>query len=266
MGRDDPRDKYAQQPLQIQEDQESVPDVENVQLVKDKASGASPKSSQPEFHSGSTTSTTQALIDNVIQYVLDVLNRNLVDVPQMDVPQTPSILGKVQRVDPNEADHTQWCLTYESVISPSRAQYATKNNLPKKAIRARFNVSAAELVGPITNLESNWVPMYEQIQSDLNFDGEKGLWFNGYGGLHVHFGFKNRYLDFESVRNLMALYGLYEREIETWLESGGEIFDIPSKLHRFVEVSDVGWNGAQDSSIHHKNIQRDYMVPPALVN
>jgi hypothetical protein len=77
-----------------------------------------------------------------------------------------------------------------------------------------FHIHAAYLKKKILTLQSL---RYKQIHSDLKFNGEKGLWYNGTGGLHVHFGIKDEELDFETVRNVVVLYGLYEKEIGTWL-------------------------------------------------
>lgn len=164
------------------------------------------------YQSPSTWTQTTRLVHGLQNYIIATLNH---DLP--DSRRTRSLLGTIDSIEPGRGDSTRWCVTTEDALRPSRMQYAQINELPHDAVRQKFYVGAAELVSPVTQIDADWVPMYEQIHTDLKFDGEKGLYYNGFGGLHVHFAFQGAKIDLRTAQNVMALYGLYEREIGMWL-------------------------------------------------
>ena len=55
-----------------------------------------------------------------------------------------------------------------------------------------------------------------QLQNDFQDDGDHCGWFNDPTHLHVHFGFADEVIELSAIKNLMALYGLFEEEIERW--------------------------------------------------
>jgi hypothetical protein len=62
-----------------------------------------------------------------------------------------------------------------------------------------------------------WMPMLKQIDEDFKLDFYHGAWFNEEPNLHVHFAVVGEEIQLRTVQALVALYGLFEREIEKWL-------------------------------------------------
>jgi hypothetical protein len=127
--------------------EEDLPGMEYIQTTPTK------EGSQRSLSSISTRTDSSELVNALIQYILDTLNHKLADSPQ------PGSLLKVVESEPHVGANSQWCLTYESALSPTREQYAHLNELPHDAVREKFYVGAGELVSRIIDLNTDWLPM-----------------------------------------------------------------------------------------------------------
>jgi hypothetical protein len=115
------------------------------------------------------------------------------------------------------------------MLEPRRKEFAGLRDHPLKDIRDNYYIGPNELVSPVLdfNTVEIWGAMFHQISRDLDFDDNQGGWLNGFGGLHVHFAqkveqkgtveFETLALDLQTIKNTLALYGLFETEIEKWL-------------------------------------------------
>ena len=122
--------------------------------------------------SWSTRTESEKLTNNFIYYLADVFNHKL-----PTSPKSPSVLeGVLVCLEKRVQDTSHWTLTPEPVIGPSRLDFATLKKLLPEKVLANFYVSTAEMIAPILDfaLDFQWMPMYQQIQSDLAFDGSSG--------------------------------------------------------------------------------------------
>jgi len=161
-----------------------------------------------------TGSNTPEVDDGLLQYLLHYINRQ---VP--NCPRTPNLLGEVSWEEPKTAKSSTWHLTYDVSVRPQRRNFAKQMNLDLDSVTSKYYCVGAELVSSVLNFDhqTTWFPMLQQLDADFKFDGQHGAWFNEEPNLHVHFGILGQELQLETAKNLLALYGLFEREIEGWL-------------------------------------------------
>ena len=160
------------------------------------------------------------LRNNFLLYLLDFLNRKL-----PNSPKTESLLGEVIFGEPKTISADKWHLTWDNSVSPRRFQFAEAKELDPRFVQDNFWVVGAELISAVLRFEEVevWMKKLKQINEDLKWNGVQGAWFNEQPHLHVHFGIKefeekrDEAGMLETVKNLMALYGLFEFEIEKWL-------------------------------------------------
>jgi len=113
--------------------------------------------------------------------------------------------------------HSSWSID-ESVL-PHRTDFSNIRPLTEKEIKASYIVVGGELVSAVLIFDqvTVWQPMVQQIHDDFIFDGHHGGYVSDQQpALHVHFGIQDGDLDLATTQNLIALYGLFEREIERW--------------------------------------------------
>ena len=165
-------------------------------------------------NNGSTESERYSLNENLREYLREYLNRQLVQSPQ-----SPSLLGKIIGADPKKGSNESWIFTSDASLSPHRVQYADNHNLSLDEVQEKYYVSSAELVSKVLRFDAtnNWRACFGQVNSDLELGETLRAWFNGEEGLHVHFGIEGDELDLATCQNVIALYGLFESEIEQWL-------------------------------------------------
>jgi hypothetical protein len=165
-------------------------------------------------NNGSTESESYSLNENLRQYLREYLNRQLVQSPQGS-----SLLGKIIGADPKKGSKESWILTSDASLSPHRVQYADDHKLSLDEVQEKYYVSSAELVSKVLAFDAtnNWRAYFDQVNSDLRQNETLQAWFNGQEGLHVHFGIGGGEIDLATCQNIIALYGLFESEIEQWL-------------------------------------------------
>lgn len=167
---------------------------------------------------GSIKSNSDNLHRRIRRYVLDLLCHKL----QKFSPQRPSVIGTIKEFAyPGEViDFSIWSLTWDASVTPSRESYAILYNLDERQFRWLYWVAGVELVSPILELddENKWLPQFQQIHVDLKNVEHSGAYFTGTEGLHIHLSITNSpEMSLRVVQNVMALYGIFESEIVSWL-------------------------------------------------
>lgn len=149
-----------------------------------------------------------------IDYIAAALNHA---VPGLPSYHTGSLLDVGKRTKPKEHDFDKWHIVTDASLGPYKG--LSRISLTGVAVKSSF-VGGMELVSPVFNLdaEQTWLPQIKHIFKDLTpeISGCK-LCLNGKKGFHVHLGMKhNEDLPLPTVQRLLAVYGLFEREIERW--------------------------------------------------
>lgn len=201
----------------------------------------------------SISSQDPVLQANLREYMVNFLNRTL----PTSHPD-PSLLGTVVLANSGDQKYTEWTLIEDDSIKPSRIEFASfeglKYGLDLAAIKANYFVGGAELVSPVLDFEAayRWLPIFQQIYGDLEFDRHHGVWLNGQPGLHVHFAMKEGEMGLWTVQNFMVIYGLFEREIETWV--GVERRNLEGKQNFYArsirEGIEKGFQGREGEKPH----------------
>ncbi|KAE9371943.1 hypothetical protein N431DRAFT_439071 [Stipitochalara longipes BDJ] len=196
----------------------------------------------PEPSPTSTDSQDETLRDNLIQYLRAYLNRQ---VPHS--PAQPALYGQIAFAEPKTAPPTNWHLTYDESLYPSRADFAKQLGEELPTVKKIYRCVGAELVSPILTWheEENWVPMLRQLERDLRWDAEKGhgVWFTKQEHLHVHFGMLGAEWDLDVAKTVLVLYGLFENEIERWVRVDLRNSSFCTSLRLGMEADRVGRAG-----------------------
>jgi hypothetical protein len=174
----------------------------------------------------STDSQSFSLIGSLLKYLQLYLNHDLPD----SVPLEENKFGRVAIGEPKTLTADSWHVTYDDSLRPSRMflPVPVKDVQSAALKQALYRVNGAELVSEVLGLKNDdsWVPMLQQLASDLDpANGERWGYFEpgGSEALHVHFGIwndgeaLNGELGLKAVKNLLALYGLFENQIEEFI-------------------------------------------------
>ncbi|KAK0127890.1 hypothetical protein ONS96_007390 [Cadophora gregata f. sp. sojae] len=181
----------------------------------------SPTFSETSRNSHSTSSyKSDNLRHNLLHYFVAFLNREL----------PSSKPGKLLIGDvpwggkPKTAAANTWTLVADDSLIPSRETYGTTFDPQQsyKTMRKYYRCVGAELVSKVYDydkLDSEVLPALRELHDELQPDYEHGVWFTEEEHLHVHFALKDEEVSLELAQTLCVLYGLFENQIETFVQS-----------------------------------------------
>ena len=161
-------------------------------------------------------SAEDAVVKERLRYVLALLNRSL-----PGSSQEPSHLGALTIEDPKvqNVDRARWHITTDASVEGRPSAAAEEFGITVDVARSEFIHLGGELVSPILaleNLDSSVRAQLEQIKKDMRWDGHRGVYFTTEASAHVHVAFADVEIPLRTAQNLLALYGIFEEEIEAW--------------------------------------------------
>lgn len=176
----------------------------------------SPTSSTSSKDSNVTSSMNPEGRLKTMGYLRAYLNRRTADAPA-----TPSLIGPIAYDRPKKGSADTWNITLDDSVLPRRKDLRQALQIDKQTAQREYRVVGAELVSSVLDYdnEQDWLPKLQQLENDLTFNetSDQGAWLYDLTHLHVHFGIKDKELSLEVVKNVCALYGLFENEIQSWL-------------------------------------------------
>ena len=162
------------------------------------------------------TSRVRRYIINLFDHKLDISTKTL------------SVLMKVQNLDnpygdvfgsEGDRDPTAGQLTYDDSVQPNRKHLMKVKNRSKDEVRLVWWVSGIEMISPVLGWND---PIYLDLDSSRltktsvrKIDTE--AYFTDEEGRHAHISLTEFPITLRVAQNVMVLYGLWENEIEQWL-------------------------------------------------
>jgi len=170
-----------------------------------------------------TNSDDHEISISLLQYLHCLLNYQLPGQENM-----VSVLGEVDLGTPKTLAADKWHLTYDDSLHPHRKGIEGTVIADPDERKIKYRVTGAELVSKVLKWEDEetWMNMLQQLDRDLSAENDESWGYFDQGGteaLHVHFGVLgddqafNSPLGLKVVKNLLALYGLFEDQIEKYV-------------------------------------------------